>query len=193
MFDIAAAKKRLSITGATQDAELEVALSTAISIAERWCDRGLIYAVEKVVFTHVLGKELSLPRFPVESIISLSTKNQNSLDYHLNYQAGFIIFHPGLAAADELTIEYAAGYKNLPLDLELALWLLFDVVWGQLSGGSASVTVGGGEVTSISVPDVGTIRFSASSSRSSSDSSSDSGIIPAPAISLLRPYLRITC
>ena len=81
---------------------------------------------------------------------------------------------------------YEAGYQDLPADLVIALWGIFDVIWAQMQGGAA---VAAGEIDSITIPDVGTIRYSNSTSGAKSGSSADS--IYGVNFNLLDKYRRI--
>jgi hypothetical protein len=190
MFDLATANTRLGITG--QDAQLQAALNISLAMAERYCDRKFMYAAETVKFYHFAGRTMFLPRYPIEQVFSTTglpseTKVHNRL--------GTVEFH-GEQFIEDASISYAGGYKVLPEDLELALWMIFDQVWPSLNatGGGSSLAAGSGAITSISVPDVGTLRFdTGGQSNSAGGGLSAVGLIPASSINLLDYYRRRTC
>jgi hypothetical protein len=190
MFDLATAKTRLGITGTGPDALLQVAIDTSMALAERYCDRKFTYAAETVKFMHFAGRTMFLPRYPIEQVLS-STGLPSETKVH--HRLGTVEFH-GEQFIEDASISYAGGYKVLPDDLELGIWMILDQVWpsvNQTGGGSTSA--GGGAITSISVPDVGTLRFDSGASGSSGGGLSAVGLIPAISINLLDPYRRRTC
>ena len=190
MIDIATAKTRLGITGTTQDALLQVALDTSMALAERYCDRKFAYAAETVKFMHFAGRTMFLPRYPIEQVLT-STGLPSETKVH--HRLGTIEFH-GEQFIEDASISYAGGYKVLPDDLELGIWMILDQVWPSVSQtGGGSTSVGGGAITSISVPDVGTLRFDSGASGSSGGGLGAVGLIPAISINLLDPYRRRTC
>ena len=185
MFDLATAKTRLNITGTTQDVLLQTGLDTAIAIAENYCKRQFKYAAEVAHYYYTDAGVLFVSRYPIEQVQSVvSAKNTKTLtDYKVNKSAGMIMFK-GYAVGEQIDITYAGGYKTLPADLELALWLIFDGVWKSLNSSGGSVSSGG--IASISVPDVGTIRYDTGSS---SSGNTNAGLIPATGIAILDNYI----
>ena len=148
-------------------------------------------------------RKLLLDRYPVVSVNSITPKGSGSalLDsssYHIHDWAGMVIFL-GTPFFDELDIDYTGGYQTLPADLELALWIIFDAMWplySANSGGGGGAGAGGvpGAISSISVPDVGTLRFDTGSSGSGTGGGAGAvGLIASSAINLLEPYRRIAC
>jgi len=192
MFDLSAAKTRLNISGTAQDAMLTAAVGAALAVAEKYCDRMFMYAAETVKFYDFHGHVIFLPRYPIAAIIS---ETGLPTTRHVNGTLGGIELH-GQHFIHEATISYAGGYQVLPPDLELALWLIFDGLWPQFNlpvTGGAAAAVGGGAITSISVPDVGVLRFSDPNNGSASGSASGNGLIPSAAVALLEPYRRRLC
>ena len=192
MFDLATAKTRLGITGTGQDALLQVALDTSMALAERYCDRKFTYAAETVKFMHFAGRTMFLPRYPIEQVLS-STGLPSETKVH--HRLGTIEFH-GEQFIEDASISYAGGYKVLPDDLELGIWMILDQVWPSVNqtGGGSSLAAGGSAITSISVPDVGTLRFdTGGQSGSNVGGLSAVGLIPAISINLLDYYRRRTC
>ena len=155
MFDLATAKTRLNITGTTQDAELQVALDTALAIAEGYCDRKFMHASQVETFTHSSGNSISLIRYPLDSDPTLSG-DQNTYKFHADWENGVVHFDGGIAE-HKMTVTYSGGYVTLPGDLEYALWGIFDGVWSNMQNVGS---VGAGGVDKISLVGVGSISYS---------------------------------
>ena len=186
-FDLATAKLRLGITDTAQDAQLQVALNTSISLVERYCDRKLTYASETVKFYHFLGDTLFLPRYPVEQVFTATGLPTESKVHH---RLGTIELHREQFIEDA-SISYAGGYKVLPDDLELAMWGVFNSVWPTMNGGAS---VAAGAIDSITIPDVGTVRYNNNSggAGASSASAANANVLGAY-VSVLDTYRRVTC
>jgi hypothetical protein len=200
-FDLATAKTRLGITGTAQDALITSACNAALAAAENYCDRRFLYKRDSVSFYDARSRKLSLDRYPIVSINTISAKGSGSVldtsTYHVHNWSGMILFH-GAPFFDELDIDYNGGYQTLPADLELALWMIFDGVWPIYSsnGGGGAATAGGapGAITSISVPDVGTLRFDNSASNGGGSGANGAfGLIPVGAVNFLYAYRRERC
>ena len=194
-FDLASANVRLGITG--KDALVISALNAALAIAENYCDRRFLYKRDTVAFYDAHSRKLSLDRYPLVSINAISSKGSSSQisasTYHVHNWSGMLLFH-GAPFFDELDIDYNGGYQTLPADLELALWMIFDAVWPSFNSTAGATTVGGGTINSITVPDVGTIRFDNGSSGGGANGASGAvGLISANAINILQPYRREAC
>lgn len=188
MFDLATAKTRLSITDTTQDALLTVGIDTALAVAERFCDRKFGYAAETVKFYHFYGDTLFLPRYPVESIVSVTGLPTN---YKVHNRLGMIDL-PGAQSIEEATVSYTGGYKVLPPDLELALWSIFDNLWPSIKSSGTS-SLGSSAVASITVPDVGTIRFDNSGAGAGAGGAGANSNLYGAFFSVLETYRRTTC
>jgi hypothetical protein len=87
-------------------------------------------------------------------------------------------------------VSYSGGYKVLPLDLEAALWMLFDGAYGVVGGGGGAI-VGAGDISSITVPDVGTVRFNEGQAANGSAASAGGGGFFNDPFALLALYRRI--
>jgi len=198
MFDEATATARLDLTDPSKIALLQPALDAAQAIAERYCDRWFDEAdeTEEIIPVH-LGA-VQVKRYPIATVASITAAHGGVIgEKHIDKPAGLIYLDGGIGSHD-VSVTYHGGYATLPPDLELALWLIFDGIWPQfnlpVTGGA--VTPGGtGAIASVSIPDVGTIRFDNGSSASSSAGGAGAavGFIPATAVSLLEPYRRKSC
>lgn len=180
-YDLATAKTRLGITGTAQDAMIQSTLDGSVAIAERYCDRRLAYASETVKFYHFEGDTMFLPRYPIEQVVS-STGLPAEVKIH--HRLGTLEFHSP-TFIEEAEISYAGGYQVYPLDLELALWGIFDTVWPAVNGGA---TVAAGAIDSITIPDVGTVRYNNSSSSGTGNAN-----VLGPYSGILDTYRRLTC
>ena len=190
-YDLATARDRLQIApgDTTQDAMIQVGLDTALAIAEKYCDRQFLYAAQRARFYHVHGDSLQLRRFPIEQVMSLDPDRKHKV-HHIS---GIIELH-GQQYAEEIAVDYAGGYRDLPPDLELALWMLFDSVWGQMSAsGAGAAALGAGVVQSIS-SEGQTVRFfnPTDGGAVAAGIDAESGL-PFTAVNLLRPYRLETC
>lgn len=151
MFDLATAKIRLGITGNAQDAQVQLALDTAMAVAERHCDRRFAYSSDVAKFYNFEGDTLFLPRYPLEAVFFTRGLPETIKVHH---RLGTVEIG-AYFRADEIEVNYSGGYQTLPPDLELALWGVFDVLYPGVAGQGA-----GGSIESVTIPDVGTIRYS---------------------------------
>lgn len=175
----------LSATDTTKDSEVNAAFSTALTIAESYCNRKFMFSVDSETFTRDDGIRLQLHRIPV-------TKYTEPAGHEFTYFAkkSGVALIAAAAAAETVTIDYEGGYTDatIPADLELALLLIFDSTYASLKPSAAGGgTVGAGGIESVTLKDVGTVRF-ATGSGSSSNSSGVSGLLSSDAASILRFY-----
>ena len=190
-FDLAAAKTRLNITDTAQDVVIQAALDASVAVAESYCKRKFMRASETNVFHWVDGVTLQFERYPINNVLAIrdtgngtATSSMTNSKYYEVYNSAGQIRFSGHIFSKSLEVDTDAGYAVLPADLELALWLIFDGVWKSLNSSGGSVSSGG--IASISVPDVGTIRYDTGSS---SSGSTNAGLIPATGIAILDNYI----
>lgn len=190
-FTIENLRQRIGLqpTDNSRDADLILAQEMAMSLAERYCDRGFEYKLETELFTHVSGGTISLYRYPVDQIITLDVINGGARAYHLEPKTGLIHFD-GDVHEHEITVEYMGGFNPMPPDLMLALLQIFDAVWPLYSGSGGGGPMAG-NIESVTLTGVGTIRYGAGID-SSDDSGSASPYIGAAA-SILSLYKREYC
>ena len=185
-FDLTGAKQRLSIAvvDTSKDVEIQAALNASLAIAEAYCKRQFSFATEVAHYYHVESGYLFVPRYPINMVTSVVRSNgQSDIKFKVNKSAGFLDLH-GRYTDEELQVSYSGGYVTLPDDLVIALWAIFDGIWGT-SQGSGGPTVG--VIESVSLTGVGTVRMSTGGSTVSSGSS---GAIPAMATAILSNYKR---
>jgi hypothetical protein len=201
MFDLLTAHSRLGLTDASKDYYVNLCLDTAKAIAEKYCDRSFDYATDTVKFYDFIGKQVHLPRYPIESVTSIGdiqdatgTTLAAITNYKVNGVGGYVELFDQLHYR-ELDITYSGGYKQLPSDLVLALWTIFDAIWASTPGAGATVgatTAASGAIKSINIPDVGQITYDTGSSGSASAASGVlvGGLVSDIALALLEPYRR---
>jgi hypothetical protein len=192
-FDIQTARVRVGLLpgDTTKDVELTAAMDATLGIVERYCDRKFTQASESVEFIHFSGNELLLDRYPINTVSAIDADGKEITKYHVKKLDG-IISIDGTLSAHVVEVDVDAGYAVLPADLEMALWMVFDALWPSLNGSGAGAAVVTGGISSISVPDVGTIRF-ATDSKAASTGGGLGGLVPDSAVSLLDLYRRVRC
>jgi hypothetical protein len=199
-FLLADAKTRQGILPAdsTKDVVLQASLDTALALAETYCNRRFTYAAETASFYFPFGTTLQLNRYPIEQVTSVTPLNQvayGSQNYKVVLGTGQIKSR-GWLADDQIDVTYTGGYKVLPADLELALWMVFDAVWAAMpgGGGGGSVAAPGQSISSITIPDVGTIRYDNGGPASSGSATGGAGgLLPLSAASILNLYRLEVC
>lgn len=206
-WDLDTAYARTGLTQSPQnDALLTGTMAASLALVEMWLNRKLAFAtdVEAVAMAY-LPNTLTLRRYPLTKVTSVTYRNdQMDLplglpDFGNSFPGRFIaeadtglLYFPGGLSKNEVLVSYEGGYEEFPSDLELALWLVFDQILPSMSGGDG----GGsslGAVESITVPDVGTVRFATSAAISAADGSAGGDYnpnIPLTAQALLNPYRR---
>jgi hypothetical protein len=164
-FDIESARKRVGVPDGdtSKDAELVASMNAALAIAENYCDRKFLYKEETANFYYDVTGKYSLKRYPIDEIIEIVDSDGNIPPYKVHRQVGHIILK-NYNFADELSITYKAGYYPLPADLELALWGIFDAAYASISRAMSGNGMGTGAsnvgaISSINIPDVGTVSF----------------------------------
>ena len=192
-FDLPTARVRIGLlaTDATQDDALKSALDFALAVVENYCDRRFTWGVEEEDFNFVSSESLSVTRYPISRVRRVQGAGDafnSSAGYKIDYDAG-LIYMNGRHHGGTIKVIYEGGYKTLPADLAMALWLVFDQMYEMMKGGAA---VNVGDISSISVPDVGTVRFNTGGGAASPQSSGGSTVshIPDIAVSMLQPYRR---
>jgi hypothetical protein len=199
-FLLADAKARKGILPAdtTKDLILQVSLDTALALAETWCNRRFMYkAVELETFSYPFAQGLQLSRYPLESVASVTPVGQTAIGTDM-YQAVLKtgqIKSLGWLSAKQIDVTYAGGYKVLPADLELALWMVFDAAWAAMPGGGGGGASSVDVIKRITLPDVGSIEMATNSASSSGGGAAGGagGLLPLSAASILNLYRLEVC
>lgn len=173
----------LAPSDASKDAEIEAAFLLALETLEAYLDRWLTLAAYTEQEVHVVGREISLKAYPLQSVESLKGDSGAALAYHAEKPTGvlkldsFICYHT-------VDIEYTGGFQILPGPLQMALLATFDNVWAVYSPTDSG---GAKEVKAMTVDGM-RVEYNVSST---SASASAFGAIPASALSMLDPYRRV--
>ena len=191
-FDLETAKNRLNITDASKDDEIQLALDTALSVAENYCDRKFMFessVVEDFIFK--TNESFAVERYPIDKINSSENESGQAVTdnlYTVDQDAGLIRFAKGYPN-QSFTVNYDGGYKVLPLDIELALWSIFDKIWAMTQSSTGGGVVVGG-IESVAITGVGSVKYSSGSSGDDAIGS-DNSLISSMAYSVLKKYVRV--
>lgn len=191
-FDLETAKNRLNITDASKDDEIQLALDTALSVAENYCDRKFMFetnVVEK--FIYKTNESFAVERYPIDKINSSENESGQAVTdnlYEIDADAGLVRFAKGYPN-QSFTVNYDGGYKVLPLDIELALWSIFDKIWAMTQSSTGGGVVVGG-IESVAITGVGSVKYSSGSSGDDAIGS-DNSLISSMAYSVLKKYVRV--
>jgi hypothetical protein len=188
-YVLADAKVRLGILAGdtTKDVDITNALNVALAVAENYCHRNFMFKAQTDTFYRNNTNVLQASRPPIATVVSLWRDGAlvDASQYDVHNSAGEILLR-SVVVGSTYTLKYTGGYNPLPADLEMALWLVFDEVWAGMQGGGV---VGAGEISSITIPDVGTVRFS-EGVQSGTPSGSASGMLSDP-FTILAFYRRM--
>lgn len=188
-WNIATAEEKTGTPAGTQDDLLQMMMDRAVAIAERYCDRGLIYKEETIYYYDIQQRVIQLKRYPLLGLAQ--TTPANLPPHHVHKLGGQIIFH-NEPFFDQLGIVYYGGYLELPPDLEMALWDIFHVLWetyGPNAGGGGP-TIALGAVKKKTIVGVGSIEYETGGSSASTEKSAAdlSALMPGATMALLEPY-----
>ena len=159
-WDIATARAVMKYPPAdtTHDVALQIAMDTTLATVENLLGRGLFRQRETRTFYNVDRREIRLPRWPIERVISPKCRI-------VHHRVGWIELQSW--SGECLEVDYIGGFDPLPSDLEHALWGAFETFYGTIDpvtghpvpGSGPTVVQGGGEVDRISLSDFGTVSF----------------------------------
>ena len=178
-------KLALGITGDTNDAVLQAAITFQSRIIAEYCDRrfGRAEAVETFTFDRyeslATRNALTLSLYPVVEVLGVSSAGATASDYEFDPVTGRLWFEGWCSGA--VSVSYSGGYdlpEEAPARLQKAV--IEAVREGQTSGARDP---------SIREVQHGDARISYFTSATSSASP---GFLSAPVIDLIRPYRRLT-
>ena len=195
-YDVATARARLGLTDGAQDAAITTALNGALALAERYCDRAFYFKAETARFFRPTAPRLVLRRYPVERVLSVYWSGVDEfLPYELQHEAGIVVLGCGWPCGPwpgtpTLEVAYEGGYRALPADLELALWMTFDAVWLATPGAGAATgaSAAPGAVRSFAIDGMSIAYAEAGKGNASGHDGGAWGLMPASAIAALDPY-----
>jgi hypothetical protein len=166
-FDLKSARVRVGLApdDTSKDPQIIGSINAALAIAENFCDRYFVWVQDEVAsFYYQTSKKYSLKRYPIEEVTEIIDSDGNFPEYKVHHLLGRIELK-SYNRAEELRIIYTAGYRVFPADLELALWGIFDATYASIdkamsgTGGASAPAVNTGSISSINIPDVGTVSF----------------------------------
>lgn len=177
---------------AASPAEITLAMQASESMVAGYLERDFIYksytdevalsSNRGIVFTS--GYPID-PGFPVNA-------NGAPFTGTINYSTGEIFLDTASSFfgsnVNRINLVYTAGFNPLPADLELALWAIFDEQVELIVGAGAQA----GNIESITVPDVGTVRFGKASQNDSRTGDGVDQFHPSLAL-ILNKYRRVIC
>jgi len=171
-FDLKSARVRVGLDAedTSKDTQLVGAINASLAVAENYCDRYFVWVKDEAAsFYYQASKKYSLKRYPIEEVTEIMDSDGNFPEYKVHHLLGRIELK-SYNRAEELRIVYTAGYRVFPADLELALWGIFDATFSSIDkamsgeGISDGNAAGYGDISSISIPDVGTVSFASTAS-----------------------------
>ena len=191
-WDLETAYSRMGTTPTPAlDIQYQSSMDTALDVIETYLDRKLLYAVDQdeILRSHTFG--YGVKRYPIEEINSVVSENNGPqlTDIDFNTNTGVVIFNNGWHG-QHVQINYSGGYQAIPAGLEFAVWAVFDTIEALNSAGGGGLAAG--EVESVTVPDVGTVRFSKGDTATTSGGVGFGGLIPDEVIPLLSNYSRLS-
>ena len=193
-FDVATGRIKVGLepSDTSQDADIQMALNTALSLAEQYCDRKFAFARETLTkYADRFSERVFVDRFPINRIYSITGAGTNSPEAH--HDAGVVFTSAGSNPGSKITIDYEGGYKSLPADLEYCLWQVFAAVWADFdptnaNGGNVVVS---GEIKKRSIVGVGSVEYTTSADSIASTTVSDwSAVLPGATQAVLNLYKR---
>jgi hypothetical protein len=202
-FDVKTAKERLAITDDTRDALIKTCLNTALAMAENYCARAFLFRRETARYVRNDYGTLLVRRYPIETVFAVrlppDSREIDVATIDVKHESGMVYLGCGsgwgLAQRGTVELDYSGGYRELPADLEDALWRVFDQVWATTPGGglpAGSTTAEAGAVRSFSIDGM-SIGYDTSAQTGSGDTAGAAspnawGAIPAWAIATLDFY-----
>ena len=178
----------LAVVGG-DDATIQTALDVALQVAENYCDRKFKSATDSEFLATPQGRFINLKRFPITSVTSIKDNNGNTYvendDYVVDKQRGRIVFLNYFNNVKYLSVDYVGGYATLPTDLVEALFGVFSVFYTDMTTPVVvPITDLPAGVSSINIPDVGSVNFSTGADTPASAPAAVMGIYKT----LFQPY-----
>ncbi|MEP3634093.1 MAG: hypothetical protein ABJQ23_19975 [Shimia thalassica] len=174
------------------DDALSRALNTAGPAVETYTDRALARRQVVEEFAHHFGTVL-LHNYPASGPVSVTLNGEVQDGYSLWITSGAAhLSRTGWArdvpfdwrSFDQVEVSYTAGYDPLPIDLATAIVYTAAALWQ--SEGTGTAPSGGGDVSRMSIVDVGSISYDTGSGAGLASW----GVIPSTAREMLASYRR---
>ena len=139
----------------SNDAAIIAAQSIALGMAEDYCGRNFFEAqrTEYISCSDASGR-FFLKNNPIKTIDSILGPDGIPITkYKVRKGLGMLILDIPIKADEEIEVTYTAGWLVLPPVVEHALWGMFDVLYSEDDADATD------DVSSITLPDVGTITY----------------------------------
>jgi hypothetical protein len=173
--EAAAIRTRLGLAATVTDAQIDAAADYAKALLAAYMGRPLALGTYKARFHGAVLPTLLLPVYPVQKLnaLAIGGRVQDVADWEVHGLAGLTARKGTLDrfswnTPELIEVEYDAGYDPIPDDLLMVFYALVNT---HLQGG-ASVGGGGlaaGAIESVTIPDVGTIRYATGASAAAKD------------------------
>jgi hypothetical protein len=166
MWDLATAKIVTGTTGTTSDAALTSVMDVVLGTVEDLLGRGLLYKRSAETYYHVDTRRFRLHRYPIDRIVSVNGNAVSTNNILVHHRVGWVELDGG--GAEQVTIDYIGGFKQLPAALERAMWEAFQALWtnsdpvtgAPIAGsGGSTVTAGSGDISRVSLPGGGAVSW----------------------------------
>jgi hypothetical protein len=164
-------------------------MEATLEAVQTFLGRELFFQRESARFYHVDTHKLLLPRYPVWNVYSPTCRI-------VQHRVGWIELDSmnGLANGT-VTVDYEGGYRQLPADLERALWEAWRTLYeasdsstGLPSAASGALLVqGSGDVSKIVYPDGGSVTFDVGTT-AASGSDTEAGAVQSGVLGWLAPW-----
>jgi len=177
----------LDSSDASRDDDINYASELSLSLMGNYCDRLFPEEADyEEIFTHKRGMSLSLIRYPITVVTSIIDSNGTVVSaYHTAAKRG-IVNLDAYGCFHEVTVIYTGGYVEggFPADLLSAFYGIFDQEFAAIGTSSSSAVI-----SSVTVQDVGTVRFDTGGA----NDSSGAAYLPTSAAAILDNYKRYKC
>lgn len=150
-------------------------MAIVVSSCENVLGRGLLQQQVTECFSDHCGEIITPYRYPLLSVDSMTFSNRTAR-YKVHHRGGWITFVDSVYN-DSVGITYTGGFATIPYDLEQAMFEMLQVVWSNANSDygvpGQEITTSDGDplVSSVSITDVGTIRYDNDSVSTSANSS----------------------
>lgn len=164
-WDLATAYVYTGLVAGTADAALTLALDTVAATIERYLGRGVLKALDQSEIVAYQDGFFFVSRYPITNLKTVDGAVPSNPT--VRQKSGIVELAITPAIPGELTVVYDGGYDPLPADLERAMWEIFLKHWsetdavtgGPIAGAGTQVISGSGNVSSVTLQDLGTVRF----------------------------------
>jgi hypothetical protein len=200
MITAAIIRARLSLDPSVTDATIDAVIASMIEVLETYLDRGLQYkARTETVYWDEPGPVVSLFAYPIDAAQTMAIDGITIKPEDVQITNGLVLLRRSYvkAGSRSLTVNYTAGYQQMPGVIDLAVLYLIDQFGVSLlkaDDASGGVTAGSDELDSVTI-DGNTFRFRdpGAGGQSSSQAGSSGGLFNYALETMLAAYRRYSC